>query len=96
MDAVARVRAVETLLDWYMQHHRKLPWRKPPPSQGSGGDDDDVDRGYIVWVSEIMCQQTRVSTVIGFVRMVFVVGTKWLTHCTVCSFNTTDTLSDGW
>lgn len=41
------------LLDWYAEHARQLPWR---------GTADP----YIVWVSEIMLQQTRVETVIPY------------------------------
>src|SRR6478736_215736 len=42
------------LLDWYDRHRRTLPWRAPagqstPP--------------YLVWLSEIMLQQTTVATV---------------------------------
>ncbi len=40
-----------TLLDWYDQNHRELPWRQ-------SGDP------YRVWVSEIMLQQTRVAAVL--------------------------------
>jgi len=41
------------LLEWYEQSARKLPWR--------GGQDP-----YLIWVSEIMLQQTRVETVIPY------------------------------
>lgn len=41
------------LLGWYQQHARDLPWRN---SQDP----------YIVWISEVMLQQTRVDTVIPF------------------------------
>jgi len=42
------------LLNWWDQHGRKdLPWQKPRTS-------------YRVWVSEIMLQQTQVSTVIPY------------------------------
>lgn len=45
------------VLDWFRHHGRHdLPWQ--------GGDDGD--RPYRVWVSEIMLQQTGVSTVIGY------------------------------
>ena len=52
----------ENLLKWYRANKRTLPWR----TIASKGDeiDDDI-RGYSVWVSEIMLQQTQVSTVIG-------------------------------
>ncbi len=43
-----------TLLDWYDQNRRVLPWRAPPGQ--------DVDP-YRVWLSEIMLQQTTVATV---------------------------------
>lgn len=42
------------LLNWYDQHGRKdLPWQQSPTP-------------YHVWLSEIMLQQTQVSTVIGY------------------------------
>ena len=41
------------LLDWYQQHARSMPWRGHPDP-------------YAVWVSEIMCQQTQVETVIPY------------------------------
>jgi A/G-specific adenine glycosylase len=44
----------DTLLDWFDQHGRKdLPWQKDKTA-------------YRVWVSEIMLQQTQVSSVIGY------------------------------
>ena len=43
----------ETLLAWYDQNKRDLPWRQ----------DQDP---YHVWVSEIMLQQTQVETVIPY------------------------------
>ena len=52
----------KNLLDWYSVNKRTLPWRTIASSPNSL--DDDV-RGYSIWVSEIMLQQTRVSTVIG-------------------------------
>ncbi|MCA9580213.1 MAG: A/G-specific adenine glycosylase [Myxococcales bacterium] len=41
------------LLTWYRKHARDLPWRKTRDP-------------YAIWVSEIMCQQTRVDTVIPY------------------------------
>lgn len=38
----------ETVLNWYNQHKRDLPWRQNPDP-------------YSVWLSEIILQQTRVS-----------------------------------
>src|SRR6266545_4639747 len=42
------------LLAWYDRHRRDLPWRAPP------GQRPDP---YLVWLSEIMLQQTTVVTV---------------------------------
>lgn len=38
----------KSLIHWYLQHKRNLPWRKTPEA-------------YPVWLSEIMLQQTRVA-----------------------------------
>jgi A/G-specific adenine glycosylase len=46
------------LLEWYRQHARSLPWR-------------DHRDPYVVWVSEVMLQQTRVETVIPYFQ-------KWM------------------
>ena len=43
----------QSLLHWYNQKKRDLPWRDHPDP-------------YAVWVSEIMLQQTRVDTVIAY------------------------------
>jgi A/G-specific adenine glycosylase len=43
----------QPLLDWYRQNARRLPWRDHPDP-------------YVIWVSEIMLQQTRVETVIPY------------------------------
>lgn len=40
-------------LSWYQHNGRDLPWRQTKDP-------------YSIWVSEIMCQQTRVDTVIGY------------------------------
>jgi A/G-specific adenine glycosylase len=42
------------LLPWYDRHRRTLPWRAPP---------GDRTPPYLVWLSEIMLQQTTVATV---------------------------------
>ena len=44
---------VQPLLHWYCQNARQLPWRDHPDP-------------YVVWVSEIMLQQTRVETVLPY------------------------------
>lgn len=38
------------LLNWYQSNHRDLPWRKTKDP-------------YLVWISEIMLQQTRIEAV---------------------------------
>lgn len=43
----------ETLLNWYDQEKRDLPWRR-------------TSDPYKIWISEIMLQQTRVDTVIPY------------------------------
>jgi A/G-specific adenine glycosylase len=45
-----------TLLGWYGQHHRDLPWRK-------------TQDPYRIWLSEIMLQQTRVAAVLDHYRL---------------------------
>src|SRR5229473_2078138 len=47
----------QALLAWYDRHRRRLPWRA-----GAGERADP----YRVWLSEIMLQQTRVSTVLPY------------------------------
>ena len=37
-----------TLIYWYLQNRRELPWRK-------------TKNPYFIWLSEIMLQQTRVA-----------------------------------
>ena len=43
----------KTLLTWYNQEKRDLPWRR-------------TKNPYCIWVSEIMLQQTQVQTVIPY------------------------------
>jgi A/G-specific adenine glycosylase len=50
----------QRLFIWYEQYSRSLPWRGNPDP-------------YVVWVSEIMLQQTRVETVIPYFR-------RWMVH----------------
>ena len=44
---------IESLLNWYEQNARDLPWRR-------------TNDGYAIWISEIMLQQTRVAAVIPY------------------------------
>jgi A/G-specific adenine glycosylase len=50
------VRFRRTLLGWYDQHRRDLPWRQTRDP-------------YAVWLSEIMLQQTRVAAVLDHYRI---------------------------
>lgn len=58
---LSRIRS--DLITWYKVNRRRLPWR------GDAQDGDDrpiVITPYAVWVSETMCQQTRIATVIDY------------------------------
>ncbi|QGN54370.1 A/G-specific adenine glycosylase [Novosphingobium sp. Gsoil 351] len=50
----------ETLLAWYGDHARTLPWRAPP---GTDAATLGPDWPYRVWLSEVMLQQTTVAAV---------------------------------
>ena len=43
------------LMSWYRKNHRDLPWRKTKDP-------------YLIWVSEVMLQQTQVKTVIPYYK----------------------------
>src|SRR6476620_707818 len=51
----------EKLLDWYEKNERPMPWRVPCSKEST-----DPERGYRVWISEVMLQQTQVATVIPY------------------------------
>ncbi|BFZ57859.1 hypothetical protein PYCC9005_004914 [Savitreella phatthalungensis] len=74
-----------SLLSWYVEHKRDLPWRLPAASfpevddtSASGDDafsrgyDAYIDRVYRCLISETMLQQTQVATVVAYYN-------KWLT-----------------
>ncbi|MFK7763557.1 MAG: A/G-specific adenine glycosylase [Roseobacter sp.] len=48
-----------TLLSWYDFHARDMPWRVPPVESKTGRLPDP----YLIWLSEVMLQQTTVATV---------------------------------
>ena len=50
--------SADHLLAWYDKHARVLPWRAPPGARA--GEKADP---YVVWLSEIMLQQTTVAAV---------------------------------
>lgn len=53
LDSSWRSRLRRRLIAWYQQNARDLPWRRRPDP-------------YRVWVSEIMCQQTQIATVLPY------------------------------
>ena len=61
-DSEAEVTQVRSkLLNWFAVNSRTLPWRT------IAKEEPDLNkRGYAVWVSEIMLQQTQVVTVIDY------------------------------
>ena len=46
----------QTILSWYDQGHRDLPWRR-------------TQDPYRIWISEIMLQQTRAETVVSYYEL---------------------------
>jgi A/G-specific adenine glycosylase len=50
-----RPKLLKSLLNWYDKEKRQLPWR-------------DSGNPYHIWVSEVMLQQTQVTTVIPYYR----------------------------
>lgn len=51
----------DSLLQWYDKNKRDLPWRRI-----TAKEKDRNRRGYAVWVSEVMLQQTQVATVVDY------------------------------
>ncbi len=51
-----------SLLHWYGQNGRALPWRVRPIDRAAGKQPVP----YHVWLSEIMCQQTRIQAVLPY------------------------------
>ena len=54
----------DRLVAWHDRQQRSLPWRTAPAGQRDP---------YAVWVSEIMAQQTRLDTVVGYFE-------RWMTR----------------
>ncbi|CAI9770708.1 unnamed protein product [Fraxinus pennsylvanica] len=57
-----------SLLKWYDENQRDLPWRRISKNGDNGGIsvEERERKAYAVWVSEVMLQQTRVQTVIDY------------------------------
>jgi len=66
-----------SLLNWYSHNRRKLPWRGDLDFEKSENvlaletAEEKINRklrvsAYGTWISEVMCQQTRVETVISY------------------------------
>jgi A/G-specific adenine glycosylase len=71
----------EAMLAWYDVHRRRLPWRAPP---GSLADP------YVVWLSEIMLQQTTVKAVQPYFERFL---TRWPTVTDLANAPLDDVLS---
>ena len=56
------------LLSWYDSNARVLPWRSAADPSSESYQADPSTRGYMVWVSEVMLQQTQVATVIQYYK----------------------------
>ncbi|KAL3625779.1 hypothetical protein CASFOL_030308 [Castilleja foliolosa] len=63
-EEITKIRA--SLLDWYSQNRRDLPWRRISSGENDVGIEEGERRAYAVWVSEVMLQQTRVQTVVDY------------------------------
>ena len=72
---------VSLLLAWYDDNRRDLPWR-------TNGTDDKPDP-YYVWLSEIMLQQTTVTTVIPYYRAFL---KRWPDLCALAAADLDDVL----
>ncbi|KAF1949524.1 DNA glycosylase [Byssothecium circinans] len=93
-------KSVDALLRWFegIEEKRSMPWRKkwidPEIFKGREGEDDLDEvlarRAYEVWVSEIMLQQTRVSTVIPYFKSWIA---KWPTVQDLAEANHDDVLA---
>ena len=51
--AIKNKKWINSLITWYNQYHRDLPWRH-------------TSNPYHIWISEVMLQQTQVATVIPY------------------------------
>ena len=61
MADINSIAARQSLLDWFLANARQMPWRTPAPRDP-----------YAVAVSEVMLQQTQVTTVISYFQ-------RWMT-----------------
>ncbi|KAL0458994.1 UNVERIFIED_CONTAM: Adenine DNA glycosylase [Sesamum latifolium] len=61
---IPKIRA--SLLEWYDENRRDLPWRRISSGQDDVHVEDRERKAYAVWVSEVMLQQTRVQTVVDY------------------------------
>ncbi|CAO2653506.1 Nn.00g029170.m01.CDS01 [Neocucurbitaria sp. VM-36] len=88
----------DALLAWFegVEETRSMPWRKSwiDPNDFEGKDEELgnvlAKRAYEVWVSEVMLQQTRVSTVIPYFNKWI---SKWPTVQDLAEANHDDVLS---
>ncbi|MEP2027245.1 MAG: A/G-specific adenine glycosylase [Paracoccaceae bacterium] len=77
----------QNLLDWYDLHARIMPWRVPPEERIGGVVPDP----YRVWLSEVMLQQTTVTTVRGYFERF---TKRWPTVCDLASAEDGDVMGE--
>lgn len=61
---MGKTTVTRALLDWYDVHAREMPWRVMPADRKAGVRPDP----YVVWLSEVMLQQTTVAAVRDYHR----------------------------
>jgi A/G-specific adenine glycosylase len=77
----------DTLLNWYDQQARSMPWRVPPADRKAGTKPDP----YRVWLSEVMLQQTTVAAVRAyFIRFT----TRWPTVTALAAAPDADVMAE--
>ena len=54
----------ETIIEWYKENKRDLPWR-------------DSSDPYLIWISEIILQQTRVAQGYDYLSDAFPMYLHW-------------------
>ena len=54
-DGEGEIQWREMLEDWYQKHGRELPWR-------------ETKDPYLIWISEVILQQTRVAQGLDYFR----------------------------
>ncbi len=77
----------DTLLEWYDQHARDLPWRISPADRAQGVWPDP----YRIWLSEVMLQQTTVAAVKDYFHRF---TTRWPTVADLAAAEDADVMGE--